>query len=195
MKKSLLAMLFAVALAVPAMAEGMWIGGSLGYETVSPNGGDSSTSYVIAPEFGYSLNDSWDIGIQVSYASDENTFEVFGQIAPIPAADNVKTMGIAPFARYKLMTIGGVDVLAKGTLFYGSAKLDQTDAEVTALSFTVAPVIEYAINDAWSISATLNFAEIGYSNIKADKGDYEVSSFGFNVNGGTLMNVGVAYHF
>ena len=32
MKKSLLALLFAVALVVPALAENMWIGGSIGYE-------------------------------------------------------------------------------------------------------------------------------------------------------------------
>ena len=48
MKKSLLALLFAVALAVPALAENMWIGGNFGYENTSPKEGDSRSSYYIA---------------------------------------------------------------------------------------------------------------------------------------------------
>ena len=41
MKKSLLALLFAVALAVPALAENMWVGGSLGYSNASTKGSTS----------------------------------------------------------------------------------------------------------------------------------------------------------
>ena len=52
MKKSLLALLFAAALAVPALAENMWIGGNLGYQNTSPKDGDSESSYYIQPEFG-----------------------------------------------------------------------------------------------------------------------------------------------
>ena len=204
MKKSLLAMLLAVALVAPVVAaeKSMWIGGSLGYENVSmtnvPAGStkDSSVSWSVSPEFGYSINKNWDIGIDLSYSSVENS----GEFRKLTVGNGkVTAVEIAPFARYKLFSIGSFDVLAKGKLFFVSATADNngTDASIDGYGIAIAPVITYSINETWSIGCTLNFAELGYSHVKGDDklGNMEANVFGFNVNDGSIISVGFSYHF
>ena len=142
MKKSLLAMLLAVALVAPVVAaeKNMWIGGSLGYENVSMTNGpkDSSVSWQISPEFGYSINENWDIGIDLGYSSTENS----GEFRKITVGDSkVTAFEIAPFARYKLFSIGSFNVLAKGKLFFVSAKADDADASIDGYGIAIAPVV------------------------------------------------------
>lgn len=193
MKKSLLAMLFAVALAVPAMAEGMWIGGSASYYNTNVKDTSTRTSWEIAPEFGFNVNENWDLGVQVAYGKGQNEAVVIGDLAsPI---DDVETIGVAPFARYKLMEVGSFNVYAKGSIFYKNSKLKESDVKVDSYGITIVPVVEYMINDAWSISAILNFAELGYTHAKADQNDVEGDEFGFNVNDGNIFSVGISYHF
>ncbi len=190
MKKSLLAMLFAVALAVPAMAEGMWLGGSLSYENTNVKDGVSVTEWEIAPEFGMNLNEKWDLGLAISYGYGQQAETVEGVL------NDVTKMGIAPFVRYKLMEIGSFNFYAKGSIFYTNSKYGQSDFKVDSYGIAIAPVVEYMINDSWSISAILNFAEISYQHDKSDAaGDPESDTFGFNVNDGSIFSVGVAYHF
>lgn len=195
MKKSLLALLFAVALVVPAVAENMWVGGSLGYEKTSPKGGDSDITWSIAPEFGYSLNETWDIGIDLAYASYEGPTLNYKKF--FVGNDKVTAIQIAPFARYKMFEIGDFSFLAKGTIFYESAKVDKADASIDSYGIAIAPVVTYTINETWSIGCTLDFAEIGYSHSKGDDkiGDPEVDEFGFNVNDGSIISVNFSYHF
>ena len=210
MKKSLLALLFAVALAVPALAENMWIGGSLGYENASvksgPNGDVDANSFTIAPEFGYSLDETWDIGLDLAYKSGKNALGADRGNVPVVYEDfETTTYGIAPFARYHVTQIAGVDVMIKGSLFYNSTTLKEWspegDATVNSYGIAIAPVISYSINETWSIGATLNFLELGYSHssssdIKGDSGDdYSYDEFGFNVNDGSLISIGFSYHF
>lgn len=205
MKKSLLALLFAVALAVPAMAENMWVGGSLGYENNS--GGDyDANSFTIAPEFGYSLSDKWDIGLDLSYTSGKNDVDVYWGISDVYESYERSTYGIAPFARYHIGKVAGVDVMLKGSLFYNSTTIkdfDPADGDATVNSYgiAIAPVISYSINEKWSIGATLDFLSLGYSHssssdLKNDSGDdYSRDEFGFNLNDGSLISIGFSYHF
>ncbi len=190
MKKSLLALLFAVALAVPALAENMWIGGSLGYNNSSPKNGDSTTSYYIEPEFGISLDDTWDIGIDFGYAYGENAWSEVLQVN-----DKITTFNVAPFARFKMFEIGDFSFLAKGSIFYESSKLDDADVDVTSYGLRIVPVVTYSINETWSIGATLDFASLTFSNSKCDDADVEVTEFGFDANNGSLIGVNFSYHF
>ncbi len=198
MKKSLLALLFAVALAVPALAENMWIGGNFGYENTSPKNGDSTSSYYIAPEFGYSLDEKMDIGIDLGYAYEEGVTEMAGELIPIKGGDKVTTIGISPFIRYKMFEIGDFAFLAKGSIFYESAKLDEADLSFTSYGIRIVPVVTYSINETWSIGATLDFAEIAFETIKSDdsdKADVENTTFGFKGNSGSIIGVNFSYHF
>ncbi|MBR4631974.1 MAG: outer membrane beta-barrel protein [Elusimicrobia bacterium] len=210
MKKSLLALLFAVALAVPALAENMWIGGSLGYQNTSakavPGGDLDANSFTIAPEFGVSLDEAWDIGLDLSYTSGKNLVDSYDNMVPIVReACDTTTYGIAPFARYHVAKVAGVDVMIKGSLFYKSTTIKEFDGgdDVTINSYgiAIAPVISYSINERWSIGATLDFLSLGYSHssssdLKNAAGDeYSYDEFGFNVNNGSLISIGFSYHF
>ena len=199
MKKSLLALLFAVALAVPAMAENMWVGGDFSYNNTSPKNGDSVSSFSIEPEFGYSVDDTWDIGIDLGYAYEEGVVAFAG--IPIPVAmqpEKVTTIGLAPFVRYKMFEIGDFSFLAKGSIFYASSKLDNADLSFTSYGIRVVPVVTYSINETWSIGATLDFAEIAFETVKSDdsdKADVEDTTFGFKGNSGSIIGVNFSYHF
>lgn len=180
MKKGLLAMLFAVALVVPALAENMWVGGSLGFDSVSPKDGDTQQYFTIQPEFGYSLNESWDIGADLAYTSNDD------------GTEKVKTFGIAAFARYHMFAIGDFNFIAKGSLYFENTKNDDADLSWDTIGISIVPVVSYSINETWSIDAVLNFAALGFA---SESGDYEETSFGFNVNDGSLANIGFSYHF
>lgn len=210
MKKSLLALLFAVALAVPALAENMWVGGSFGYNSgnskIEYPGGEetmSSTSWSIEPEFGYSLNEKWDIGLDLAYASKQGVTDLCGfdvkDIFEISGVDT-KEFGIAPFARFHVAQIAGIDVMFKGSIFYvsGEAKYRDVKADYKAYGIKIAPVISYSINETWSIDATLNFAELSYTHAELDDDspyDPKSDNFGFNLNDGSLISIGFSYHF
>ena len=204
MKKSLLALVFAAALAVPAMAENMWVAGSFSYGSDNQewNGRSrSATSWSIEPEFGYSLNEKWDIGLDLAYSSQVNTDTVYGFNPGIGPAFDVKTMDIAPFARYHIAQIAGVDVMLKGSLFYLKSDVefrgvDHTFA-VNGYGISVAPIISYSINETWSIGAELNFAELSFMHAETDDDweDIKTEQFGFNLNDGSLISVGIVYHF
>jgi len=192
MKKSLLALLFAVALAVPALAENMWIGGNLGYQNTSPKDGDSESSYYIQPEFGYSLDEKMDIGIDLEYKYEEEA--VIGEGDPY--VEKTTTLGIAPFIRYKMFEIGDFSFLAKGSIFYESSKLDKADVEAKTYGIAIVPVVTYSINETWSIGATLDFAKIVFENEKwDDDADTEYTRFGFDANNGSLIGINFSYHF
>ena len=203
MKKSLLALIFAAAFVVPALAENMWVGGSFGYNSQndSYDGGDykySTTSWSIEPEFGYSLNEKWDIGVHLEYASAQGVDKILG--FELFWDDQVDTteMGIAPFARFHVAKIAGVDVMLKGSVFYvsGEAKVPYAKVDYTGYGVSIAPVISYSINETWSIGATLNFAELAFVHTESDDyDDYKSDKFGFNLNDGSLISIGFSYHF
>ncbi len=204
MKKSLLALVLAVALAVPAMAESMWVGGSFSYSSDNQEWNDrsgSATSWSIEPEFGYSLNEKWDIGLDLAYSSSANTDTVYGFNPYIGPAFDVKTMDIAPFARYHIAQIAGVDVMLKGSLFYLKSDVELRGVDhtfaVNGYGISVAPIISYSINETWSIGAELNFAELSFMHAETDDDweDIKTEQFGFNLNDGSLISVGFSYHF
>jgi len=206
MKKSLLAMLLAVALVAPVVAaeKNMWIGGSLGYQSVSAtNSKGKSTdmnSLTIAPEFGYSLNEKWDIGLDLAYTTGKGYKSSVGALKTnidVSSEPDVSDFSIAPFARYHVANIAGIDVMLKGSLLYGKTtyKGDSKEMNLTEFGIAIAPVVSYSINETWSIGATLNFLELGYYSLSDDDSDGKYSEFGFNVNDGSLISIGFSYHF
>lgn len=214
MKKSLLALLLAVALAAPVFAaeKNMWVGGSFGYSSQDltiTGGGDesvaSSVSWSIEPEFGYGLNDKWDIGLDFAYSKNNAVTELYGwdlQNWMIGSNGTVQTteMGIAPFARYHIAKIAGIDVMLKGSIGYlkGELKGYGESVDYKTYGIAIAPIISYSINETWSIGATLNFAELSYIHAEIDDGSGikpKTDAFGFNLNDGSLINIGFSYHF
>ena len=217
MKKSFLAVLLAIALVSPVFAaeKNMWVGGSFGYASVNTEYWDggattSSTAWSVEPEFGWTIVDKWDIGLDFSYGSGTATeiygFD-FGQLfnTSLPKGyirGDVKTTTIAPFVRYYLAKVAGVDVILKGSFFYTKTDTDfitGVDATlgVTGYGVSIAPIISYSINETWSIGAKLNFAELTFVHVDMDEDFIKLKAdeFGFNLNNGSLISVGFSYHF
>jgi len=217
MKKSLLVVLLAVAMVAPVFAaeKDMWVGGSFGYASANIDLYDgartaSSTSWSVAPEFGWTIVDRWDIGLDFEYSSGVTT-KVYGLdlgktsgFAPFEGymSADAKTTAIAPFVRYYLAKVAGVDIILKGSFFYAKTDLDIIDFSiptigVTGYGISIAPIISYTINESWSIGAKLNFAELTYVHVDIDEDIFKLKTdeFGFNLNNGSLISVGFSYHF
>ena len=211
MKKSLLALFLAVVLTAPVFAaeKNMWVGGSFGYESASYSSfsGDN-VDYdllTIAPEFGWTIVDKWDIGLDLSYTTGKGSvYKEGGEIMDISSNPNDYTkIGIAPFIRYYLAKVADVDVILKGSIFYNKinykndgAPSPYDDLKYTQYGISIVPVISYSINETWSIGAALNFLELSYSHMSNDDDDdFKTDEFGFNVNNGSLISIGFAYHF
>lgn len=218
MKKSFLAVLLAIALVSPVFAaeKNMWVGGSFGY---SSNNKDvdyslgsvstfSQTVWSIEPEFGWTIVDKWDIGLDFAYGEGQNVSSVYGftipveTYAPFDTGNEAKIMTIAPFVRYYLAKVAGVDVILKGSIFYSKTDLTlgaigNYDLAVNAYGISIAPIISYSINETWSIGARLNFAELSFMHVETDDKYIKVKNdqFGFNLNDGSLISVGFSYHF
>ena len=182
MKKSLLVLLFAVALVVPAVAENMWVGGSLGFNTTSPKEGKSTSSFSIQPEFGYNLNEKMGLGIDLGYGYEK-------------AVDTLRTISVSPFVRYEMFKIGDFSFLAKGSIFYSNEKYDDADTKYTSYGIIIVPVVTYSINKTWSIDATIDFASISFEHRKCDDLNIEDNTFGIRGNNGNLASIGFSYHF
>ena len=184
MKKSLFALLFVVALVVPALAENMWVGGEFSYDHTGQKGEDSTSSFYIAPEFGYNLNEKFDIGLEFFCDYDD-----FGE-------DSSTRFGIAPFVRYKIFEIKNFDFLVRGKIYYESTNYDKSDATINSYGIVIVPIVSYSINERWSISVILDFARLWFDQYKHD-GDYELEETTFYLEGnkGTLFSIGFSYHF
>ncbi len=205
MKKSLVALLFAVALVAPAFAaeKNMWVGGSFGYASNNQelNGQtDSTTVWSIEPQFGWTIIDRWDIGLDFAYGRAQNVNSVYGVSIPnFLTHVEAEVTTIAPFVRYYLGKVAGVDVILKGSIFYSKTDLEQDgfSLDASAYGISIAPIISYSINEEWSIGARLNFAELSFLHASGDNDYFDAKNeqFGFNLNGGSIINIGLSYHF
>lgn len=190
MKKiAILLMLFFVCVSVIFAEEGQWwIGGYFGYNYSKISINDESlTTWYIAPEFGYDLDDDWGIGFDFAYRLDNGT------LYEIPVKDKVDTFGIEPFVRYNLFEEYGFTVYLKGSIFYKSSKYRKYDISPDAYGCSIVPVLSYMINENCTITATINVLSVDYVHMHAK--DYGLDEFGFNVNSGTIANIGFNYYF
>ena len=200
MKKYLVVVLTAafIGAAVPAFADGMWVAGSIGYEntnskTKTDTGNSSNTAWSADPEVGYVFNKKWSGGIVAMYSSKQNATEYAGFNF---ARDNVRTIGAAPFVKYKFLIIGNFTAFIKGKIFYNNTKVDSQNISINSYGVSILPVIDYKLTDTWSACAALNFASIGYMYSTSDQsGSPSSDEFGLRTGNGSLFNVGLVYHF
>lgn len=176
MKKFLAAVVVAVC-SLTANAQ-VWIGGSLGFATIDPQGPDNSvTTLTIAPEFGYKLNQKWEIGVALEETA------VF-------ADDNVNAFYIAPFARYNFFHSGIATLFVDGGFIVGTQNYNSsyvhTDSHTTfGLGFR--PGVKIELSHRLALEA-----KTGYLGVKAVTDSY--TSFGFGVNNEEL-SLGLVYEF
>ncbi len=195
MKKIILSAVVAFA-SLTANAQ-LWVGGSLGfnYQNLDTPVGDlKTTSFSIAPELGYTLNDNWDIAIALeeSFISNKD-------------GESANKFVVNPYARYTFAKTGKVgffvdlgasigvqsnDIEYSGDADHVIAGVEKSDDNTTEWGIGIRPGIKYAASDRVTLVASLG--GLGFRQLK--QGDWKLSDVGFNVNGNALK-FGVYYSF
>ncbi len=181
MKKVFLAAVVALA-SLTANAQ-IWVGGSLGANFNTPDGDDAETlsTYTIAPEVGYKLNDKWDIAVALN-------FKMFSY-----DGESENNFSIEPYARFTFAEMDKVSFFVDGGFSFGKENFTMNEdgmpepAEAEAFTVGVRPGIKFAATDNLSFVAKTGW--LGYKNVKD-----AYSEFGLDVNGNAL-SFGVYYAF
>ena len=162
MKRFFLSAIVAV-IAMTANAQ-IWVGGELGFTYTDFDSHDESmTSFVIAPEVGYTLNEKWDIAIALGdrYSKMKNH-------------DATNDIYVNPYARYTFFKTGKVGFFVDG----GFSIL--TGDSPTEFGVGIRPGIKFAASD--KVTLVASFGGLGYKKVEDS-----YSQFGFDVNGNKLM--------
>ena len=181
MKKILLAACFA--LASTAMQAQVWLGGSLGLNFQSADEVDMTT-FTIAPEIGYKLNDKWDIAIGIS--------EAYTNVNPDKGkSTSTNFFSVNPYARYTFASTGKVSFFLDGGFIVGTGDYyydgDSYDDE-TSWGIGIRPGIKVDLTEHVALVARLGY--FGYKH----EGGPDVSSFGLCIDNNNI-SFGAYYAF
>jgi outer membrane protein len=178
-------------------AQGMYVGGSMGFSTTSYDGSTQRTSISFVPEFGVSFNDHIGVGMEIGYSNEKDE-----------SNKDVKTVTsnsfrFAPYFRFTAFQLGKVGVFADGKFSYvtstdkteytqvGKTNVEQT---VNSIGLYVQPGIAYSLNNKFSLVA--KFGNImGYTSSKPDvEGAKATTRFQF-MNLSNNIQFGFYYNF
>lgn len=192
MKKLLMTLLVAV-FSLTASAQ-FYVGGQAGFWR---NSDANHTNFTLRPEFGYQINDKWDIGMGFGFSHDYNGYSV--EVGDLEVElDHVKVNGITfdPYARWSFAKLGPVHFFLDMGFGINTYKVKadgdyESDAQV-GWRIGVQPGMRVAIAKHLDFVAHVGF--LGYQ--EADDGfcSYGEDGFGFNVNGNNLT-FGLNYVF
>jgi len=147
--KKIMMTLAAIAVAATMNAQG-YIGGSLGFQSDKTHNGDiTTTSFVIAPELGYKLDDKMSVGVALGFGYGKTKNDITN------AEAKKTTFDIKPYLRYQVLTFGKANVFVDGGLEFGMTKEEDMKPSMDFGLF-VSPGISYDINEKWCIAAHLN---------------------------------------
>ena len=179
----------AVFVALTAMAANAqsWVGGSFGIDVTARKGSKAITTFTISPEYGYSINDKWDIAIALE---EEATF--VGDY-------DINVVSLEPFARFTFAKAGIASFFVDGGIGVGCEYVNYEGEMLddTAWGFSIGfkPGVKLEVTENFAIVAKLGF--LGYRRYEenekySDAGTY--NSFGFNLDGDAL-SFGVHWSF
>ena len=176
-----------------------YVGGSVGFGSVKPVGGeDSEFVFKILPEFGYNLNDKWAIGATLGYqkgmpfsgmnigTGNDNVTDGVNNLATQAGFSKVETFTISPYARYTAIEWDSVNLFFDGGITFGSVKDNGT-----YFSLGVRPGLAVKLCDEISFVAHLGF--LGFENFSPKGGGKSGTSFGLEF--ANNCSFGVYYNF
>lgn len=171
MKKILL--LAVVLLATVAVkAQEIYVGGTL---NVWRNSTENTTSFKIAPEIGYNINETWAVGAELGFAREYNN------------GMSVNAFSIAPYIRWSYYQNDVVRLFLDGTAGIGVVKVKDGDtSKIGEVGFR--PGVAIKLNDHFSFIAKYGF--LGYQRNVNTAGD----SFGLALSSEDL-SIGFHYEF
>ena len=181
MKKFL--MTIVAACAAVSMNAQVYLGGGIGFKSVSHDG-DSKSEFAIMPEVGYTLDENSAIGITLGYASYAN--------------DDSK-LSVAPYYRYNLAKFGNVSLFADGTVYFSQYTkkdgnvVENKDLKTNTFGLGIKPGVAVSLTKELSFVSHLGF--LGYENAKEDvSGAKATSTFGLDFSSLNLT-FGLYYNF
>ena len=154
MKKIL--MTLAMGMMALTMSAQMYIGGSVGFTSWSPDKGDGESSFKIMPEIGMQFDDQWGAGVQIGYITDK---------AGVYKLGTESAFVFAPYVRYQAIKVGKVNLFLDGGIdFISYSKPDNS-----AFSVGIKPGVSVALSD--KLSFVTHFGFLGYESVPS-KGGY-----------------------
>ena len=182
MKKILL---LAVVLFASLNASAQWyIGGSVGFGSVKPSGGDSEAVFSILPELGYQLNDKWSVGAKVGYHKGDGIAAVINSTNT--RVDLTEEFIIRPYARYSAFTWDPVTVFFDGGIRFASV-VDQG----TRFGLGVEPGVAVTLTD--HITFVTHLGYVGFDTFSPKGGGGSSTRFGVDYSNN--CSFGVYYNF
>lgn len=139
MKKLALTSLLAMfAISSANAATNYFVGGAASIETDN----DHYTLVSVAPEFGWKLNEKWDLGVMAGFEYDRDY-------------DIERSYAIGGFARYNVAQFGDFKLLLKGAVAAGFFHEDGETAN--SLYAEINPMVTYDISESFTLYANLKF--------------------------------------
>ena len=184
--KKIFMTLAAVCVAATMNAQ-VYVGGGLGLTSTSQDG-STNTKVKLMPEIGYSLNDSWAIGVAFGYAENEQSVTTNN----ITVSAKNKAFEVNPYVRYTFAKLDKVNLFLDGSVGYMHED-PAAGNKVNTFGLGIKPGIAVNLNDKLSFVAHAGF--LGWQNVKADyDGAKAANTFGFDLDGSNL-SFGVYYNF
>ena len=142
-----------------------WIGGAASFNWAKSkvDGAKATTSWELAPEIGYDLDENWAVAIKLGVNSTK-----------AGEADAVTGFKISPFARYKFANIDDLTFFVDGGLSYTTYGKHKGNA----FGIGVQPGLAYKVADGVSLEA--KFGYFGWKTYSKEAGDCD--KFGFGVD-------------
>lgn len=157
----------------------VWVGGSLGLN-FDNNGNDNTTSFEIAPEVGYNLDEKWDVAIALGFGTTNNALvaldgaaseaSIYG--AKLPESSNY--FKVAPYARYTFYKNGALSFFVDGGIGFKFYNHEGGNS----FNVGVRPGLAFAASKKVSLVATTGY--LGYQKDSEKRGDG--SKFGLGVD-------------
>ena len=157
----------------------VWMGGSLGLDFTKPDEGKTVTTFSIAPEVGYSLNDKWDVAIALneSFVAYDDVF--------------ANSISVEPYARFTFAKAGIASFFVDGGFGIGATELDLDggllDDSTTEFYIGLRPGVKVALSEKVGLVAKLGF--FGYQRVVD-----QYSNSGLNINNNSL-SFGMYWNF
>lgn len=177
MKKFLLMLVFgAFALTMNAQ---VFVGGEVGFWR---NWDANRTTFTLAPEVGYTLDNHWALGVALGYNHDYE------------AGVALNGFKVNPYGRYTFVKLGPVSLFCDGGFGFGTYKIKGAGSSLNAWEVGVKP--GFAIGLSKNLSLVTHVGFLGYRD--ADEGlrdfaDFD-TGFGFKFTGYDL-SFGLYYSF
>ncbi|MCD8079489.1 MAG: porin family protein, partial [Bacteroides sp.] len=142
-----------------------WLGGSVGFSTYKPKGGDATNAALIAPEVGVNFSDSWGLGLAIGYTHlSVDAGEVTGK---------GNAFSVNPFVRYTYFKKDLASLFIDGGVAYTTTHVNGLDDNYNEFEVGFRPGV--AFNIAPNIKLLGKFGFLGYTNEKF--GDSKANSF------------------